>query len=206
MIRRGSPWGYYSDWAPKSLAWHPFRGGGELCGSRAEQLRLGSLETTAFGQHAYITSALHPLTAGVCESWSNDNNLSQGLKQVTNFFLQWATDSLKRQTLSWHILIRTASERRGCSGAAGCCVGLVANNEKHLQGQILLLLSRSLRKGAVETRRAAQTSSIPLSFAFCLQALRSLWRSIWAVSNRELGSDARRERSRRWAFVIETER
>lgn len=56
-------------------------------------------------------------------------------------------------------------------------MGLIVNNENYLQGQILLLLSQCLGKGAVETRRAAQPSNIPLSFVFCLQALRSLWRA-----------------------------
>lgn len=49
---------------PKAWPGTHYRGGG----SRAEQLWLGSLETTGFGQHIYITSALHPLTAGVFES------------------------------------------------------------------------------------------------------------------------------------------
>lgn len=80
--------------------------------------------------------------------------------QVMNFFLQSAIGSLKRQTLSWHILI-TASERKGCSGAARCCVELIANNEKYLKGQILLLLSWCFGKGAAETRKLLTPATFP---------------------------------------------
>lgn len=175
-------------------------------GSRAEQLCSGSLKTAGFGQHNYITSASRPLTAGACKSWSHDKNCSYGLKQVTNLFLRWAVGSLKWQTLSWHVLGRTAAEAGGCRGAARCCVGLIVSNKKYLQGQIVLILSWYLRNGAVETRRAARPSSTPLSFVFCLRALRILWESIWAVSGRELGRDACGKRSNRRAFIIERER
>lgn len=93
-----------------------------------------------------------------------------------NFFQQWAVGSVKQQTLSQHILMRTASEKRRCSAAASCCGKLVGNQEKYLEGQ-KTAASWHLGRGAAKTRRAAQPSSIHPSFAFCLKALRSLQNS-----------------------------
>lgn len=66
--------------------------------------------------------------------------------------------------------------------------GLTVSKEKYFQGQILLILSWKLRKG-VGIRRISKASSAPLSFTFCMQALRILWESIRAASSRELGGN-----------------
>jgi len=187
---------------------HPIARPGTHCRWGWKQYRAAGLpENSWIGPAQLHNLSLHPLAAGAFQSHSYNNNLSHGFKQVMNFFLKWAVSSLKWQTLSWHVLARCASEMRDCSGCnPWCCMGLTVSKEKHFQGQILLILSWKLRKGAVGTRRVSQACSAPLSFTFSVQALRILWESIWAVCSRELGKDAYGERSNKWAFTIEIER